>query len=59
MFMNEVIKIFMNRDKMSYYEAYNQFKEIRKEIYKLEDSFEAEEILMEYSLEMDYLFDFI
>lgn len=56
--MNKIIKILMERDGMSEYEARDLFNETRDEIISLEDPFEADNVLMEYlGLEPDYLFD--
>lgn len=56
--MEEVVKILMERDGLSYEEACNLFSDVQDMI--LDNPDEAEDILLEeLGLEMDYIMDFI
>lgn len=61
--MNEVIKIFMERDGMTKREAVEHFKELRKEVAEIINEGgsydEVEDLLLCDRLEMDYVFYFI
>lgn len=61
--MNEVIKIFMERDGMTKCEAVEHFKELRKEVAEIINEGgsydEVEDLLLCDRLEMDYVFYFI
>lgn len=60
--MNEIIKILMNRDGVTYEEAKEMYEDTKAE---LMDAIEGtsclspEEALLGLGLEMDYIFDFI
>ena len=54
--MEEIIKILMERDGISYEEARTLINETRDEIMMLDDPCKADEVFMEYlGLEPDYL----
>lgn len=61
--MNEVIKIFMERDRLTKKEAVHLYKEMREdilEILRVSGSYdEVEDYLLAEGLEMDYIFCFI
>ena len=60
--MNEVIKILMERDGLTYEEAKEEYEATREEMLQsIEDgNLDADEILASnLGLEMDYIFDFI
>lgn len=60
--MNEVIKILMERDGLTYEEAKEAYEDTREEILQsIEDGYlDADEILADnLGLEIDYIFDFI
>lgn len=61
--MNEVIKIFMERDGMTKREAVQRFKEVRKEVADIINEGgsydEVEDVLLCERLEMDYVYYFI
>ncbi|SHI61131.1 hypothetical protein SAMN02745671_01141 [Anaerovibrio lipolyticus DSM 3074] len=54
--MNELVRIFMERDKMTKQEAVEYVKDMRKRVWEGED---PEEVLYEEGLEPDYVFDLI
>lgn len=61
--MNEVIKIFMERDGMTKREAVQRFKEVREEVADIINEGgsydEVEDVLLCERLEMDYVYYFI
>ena len=60
--MNEVIKILMNRDGLTYEEAKEEYEATQEEILEsVADGYcDVEDILLNnLGLEMDYIFDFI
>ena len=60
--MNEVIKILMNRDGLTYEEAREEYEITQEEILEsVADGYcDVEDILLNnLGLEMDYIFDFI
>ena len=62
--MNEIVKILMERDNISQYEAEDLLNEAKEEAQEVLENdgglLEIEEILMDYfSLEPDYIFDLI
>lgn len=60
--MNEVIRILMERDGLTYEEAKEEYEATREEMLQsIEDGYlNADEILAgNLGLEMDYIFDFI
>ena len=61
--MNEIIKILMSRDNLTYEEAKEMYEDTKAELIDAVDGtsgLDPEEVLMgELGLEMDYIFDFI
>lgn len=61
--MNEIIKILMERDGMTYEEAKEAYEETREELMDAIEGtsmLDPEEVLLgELGLELDYIFDFI
>jgi hypothetical protein len=60
--MNNIIKILMERDGMTYEEAKEAYEDTREEMLQsIEDGYlDADEILADnLGLELDYIFDFI
>jgi hypothetical protein len=60
--MNNIIKILMERDGITYEEAKEAYEDTREEILQsIEDGYlDADEILADnLGLELDYIFDFI
>lgn len=60
--MNQVIKILMDRDGLTYEEAKEAYEDTREEMLQsIEDGYlDADEILADnLGLELDYIFDFI
>ena len=60
--MNEVIKVLMNRDGLTYEDAKEEYELVRDDILEsiADGCCEIEDILLNnLGLEMDYIFDFI
>ena len=61
--MNEIIKILMDRDELTYEEAREMYENTKAELMDAIDGTSCltpEEVLLEeLGLEMDYIFDFI
>lgn len=60
--MEEIIKILMERDGMTYDEAKEAYEETKEELMDAIDGdsmLDPEEVLLGIGLEMDYIFDFI
>lgn len=60
--MEEIIKILMERDGMTYDEAKEAYEETKEELMEAIDGdsvLDPEEVLLGIGLEMDYIFDFI
>ena len=65
--MNEIIRIFMERDGETYEDALGMYESLREEVQNIiadcDDGFEAYEYVADelamYSLEMDYVMDLI
>lgn len=54
---NEIIRIFMVRDELSYDEAVEIFREMRRDV--LEFGADPEEVLHDQGLEPDYIWELI
>lgn len=64
--MNDIIRIFMERDGETYEDALAMYKRLKEEVQDTIESYEGfeayeyvEDILAMYSLEMDYVMDLI
>jgi hypothetical protein len=60
--MNNIIKILMERDGMTYEEAKETYEDTKSELMDAIDGtscLDPEEVLLGLGLEMDYIFDFI
>lgn len=60
--MNNVIKILMERDNLTYEEAKEEYEDTKSELMDAIDGtscLNPEEVLLGIGLEMDYIFDFI
>jgi hypothetical protein len=60
--MNNVIKILMERDNLTYEEAKEEYEDTKSELMDAIDGtscLDPEEVLLGIGLEMDYIFDFI
>jgi hypothetical protein len=53
---NEIIKIFMEREEMTIQEAKKELKEMKNRVLYGEN---PEDVLLEYCLECDYIFDLL
>jgi len=54
---NELIEVLMNRDEMTEQEALDELVSMRERV--IEDFKDPEEVLYEYGLEPDYIFDLL
>jgi len=54
---NELIEVLMNRDEMTEQEALDELALMRERV--IEDFEDPEEVLYEYGLEPDYIFDLL